>query len=263
MAPPDRLFPGVGKICHPPRRGMPRDLLCSAATVVLAVRCCCQRHCRRLKVKDADMRNISDTIRRLRAGKYTMPPSALGPWARPSRRSAGLRFQPRDAEGTLLRPAGSSQGGAAGRRPAWLHPDGRRLRPWIRLVASGRPAWLCLAVCGAAAIQQPQSVLQLVRRGRHPARRRRGAVDPPDDRGDRRRAPPRPPAHLRHRALGRRRHGVGDAGRLPRGLRRRRDHRRPALSLRRDDPRGVRQDARARHAFREPTRLAGPRRLRP
>ncbi len=53
---------------------------------------------------------------------------------------------------------------------------------------------------------------------------RRGAFDPADDRACDRDLRPRPTPGVRHRPLGRRRDGVGDAGNVPGGVRRRRHH---------------------------------------
>ena len=87
----------------------------------------------------------------------------------------------------------------------------------------------------------PKTLLQLVPARRHHARSGRGAVDPPDDREDDRRARHRPRPRVHHRALGRRRDGGGDARHLPGSVLGRRDHRGSALRRGRKRAAGLRE----------------------
>ena len=116
-----------------------------------------------------------------------------GAWAPPA--TSGFSFDgllPRAAASTLseiedfganpgnLRmlahvPEGLELRGAAGGGPAWLHADGRRLRPRLRLVGAGRAVSLRPADARATPAEQSQSLLQLVRARAHASRRGRPA----------------------------------------------------------------------------------------
>ena len=89
--------------------------------------------------------------------------------------------------------------------------------------------------------EQSEDLLQLVPARRHRARPGRGAVDPPDDREDDRRARHRPRPRVHHRALGRRRDGGGDARHLPGSVFGRRDHCGSALRRGRQRAAGLRE----------------------
>ena len=143
-------------------------------------------------------------------------------------------------------PQNLAPGRGAGRRPPRLHPERRRLRPRQRLVRACRPPRLRLAVPRADAVQQSQSVLQLVPDRRPPPRAGRTRLDradgPPHGRGAR----PRPVARVHQRAVGGRGDDQRHARDLSRTVRRRGDHRRPAVRSRRGRPPRARADARGR-----------------
>ena len=110
-----------------------------------------------------------------------------------------------------------------------------------RLVDACRPLRLCPAPARAAAIQQSQGLLQLVPDRRHRAGPRGSVIDPADGRenGDRQRHRSVPRVH--HRPVGGRSDDIRHACLLPGGLRRRRDHCRPAIRRRHECAAGVRE----------------------
>ena len=150
-------------------------------------------------------------------------------------RGRGLRLRPWRAAHARRVPEACCRR-AAGRRTARLHPECGGLRPSRRLVRPRRPLPLRLAPAGAAAGQQPEALLQLVRGQRHPPRRRRGPLDPADGRPDGHRLCPRSRMCLRRGPVGWWGDGRGDARHLPRSLRRGRHHRRRALRRREQRP---------------------------
>ena len=158
-----------------------------------------------------------------------------------SHRTDRLRLQPRRVADVHLRAEKPESRAGAGRRAARLHAIGRQLRHRRGLVHARRSLRLRAAAPRADPGEQSEDLLQLVPARRHRARRRRGAVDPADDREDDRRAWRRPRPRVHHRALGRRRDDGRDAGRLSGGVRRGRDHRGAALRHRRQCAAGVRE----------------------
>jgi hypothetical protein len=94
-------------------------------------------------------------------------PQAAAGWRDTGRLTPGpartLRFEPGCASGVDLCSGGASRRSAARRRPPRLHADRQRLRPRFRLVQRRRGARICGPVPRAAARQQLQSLLQLVR----------------------------------------------------------------------------------------------------
>ena len=174
--------------------------------------------------------------------------SAFAPAAKASDRLADAAADPRQSRqpfGAPLRARGNRGAGAPGRGAARLHPGRCGLRPRLGLVGAGRQARLHPALPRAEPGQQPDALLQLVLRQRHPARDGRGGLDRQYDRGGEEGARGRPEAHLRHRAQRGRGDGCGDARHLSRAVRRRRDHRRRRLWLRLRRRRRVRLHGRA------------------
>ena len=174
--------------------------------------------------RDHTMRNISDTIRRLRAHPLSMPQGSV---AKRADRLTGLPefgTNPGMLRARIYTPANLADNAPL---VVVLHGCTQFAVEYdrgFRLVDSRRFTWVRCALPRAAARQQRQSLLQLVRARRYPPRLRRGAVDPPDGRGDSRCARHRSQPHLRDRPFGRRRHGVGNACHLSRCIRRGRNH---------------------------------------
>ena len=165
-------------------------------------------------------------------------------------------WRPADAR---LRTATPSGGPAAGRRAARLRPGCRAVRGRCGLAGSRAGAPAGPAAARADQRQQSRPVLQLVPARGCPPWRRRGDVDPADAQGGGQEIPVRSAPGVHRRVLRRRRHGRGDAGGLPSGVRRRRRGGRNAGGCGADADAGP-----AAHAAGQPAAApALPRRQRP
>ena len=177
------------------------------------------------------MRNISDTIRRLRA-HLPMPQGSV------AKRADRLTDLPEFGTNPgMLRARIYTPANLADNAPLVVVLHGCTQSAAGYDQGSG---WSALADLHGFAVLFPEQqrannanlcfnwfVPEDIRRGL-----RRGAVDPPDGRGDGRRAWHRSQPHLRDRPFGRRRHGVGDACHLSRCIRRGRNHRGTAVRCR-------------------------------